>query len=105
RPAQNTLPLPRITSTRSSAATGACRAAIISFSSSLSRALRFSGRFIQTVLTGPSFSMMTLFIASLRFDASSLDLGRPPGGLFLDVGGKLIERQRRDLHAALRHGL
>ena len=62
RPAQNTLPLPRITTTRSSAATGACKAAIISFSNSLSSALRFSGRFIQTVLIGPSFSMMTLLI-------------------------------------------
>ena len=63
RPAQNTSPLPRITITRSSAATGACSASIMLPSSSLSSALRFSGRFIQTVLTGPFFSMMTLLMA------------------------------------------
>ena len=62
RPAQNTSPLPRITSTRSSAATGACSASIMLPSSSLSSALRFSGRFIHTVLTGPFFSMMTLLM-------------------------------------------
>ena len=65
RPAQNTSPLPRITITRSSAATGACSASIMSPSSSLSSALRFSGRFIQTVLTGPFFSMMTLLMGAL----------------------------------------
>ncbi|OFW98339.1 MAG: hypothetical protein A3D94_06065 [Alphaproteobacteria bacterium RIFCSPHIGHO2_12_FULL_66_14] len=52
--------MPRITRTRSSAATGACNASIMLPSSSLSSAFLFSGRFIQTVLTGPFFSMMTL---------------------------------------------
>ena len=37
-------------------------AAIMLPINSVSSALRFSGRFIQTVLTGPSFSMMTLFM-------------------------------------------
>ena len=43
-------------------ATGARRASIMACSNSLSRALRFSGRFIQMVLTGPLFSMMTLLM-------------------------------------------
>src|SRR5215470_12224524 len=105
-PAQNTSPLPRITSTRSSGATGACSTSIMLPKSSLSSAFLFSGRFIQTVFTGPLFSTMTLLmVRSLRFDACGLDVLRPPHGLALHVGGEIVETERRDFHAALGHRL
>src|SRR6476646_9359281 len=110
RPAQNTSPLPRITTTRSSAATGACNASIMLEISSVSSALRFSGRFIHTVFTGPFFSMMTLLMTvtpanSLWFYARGLDLVGPPLGLGLHVGREVVEADHGGFHAALRHGL
>src|SRR5262245_30344034 len=89
-PAQKTLPLPRMTTTRSSAATGACSASIMSCKSSLSRALRFSGRFIQMVLTGPSLSMMTLLM-SPELLPQALSAVRFSGPARQGKGGRLHE--------------